>query len=796
MAASEVPGPTGRDGDRWAWRPVVLFCAVALPAAGALQLVADATGSSPQAWSLVQFAPSIAVAAVLAVSPPLRSLVAATVRGSSAATVRRLGPVAGTVALVLLAYVGVRAVLGEPVEVLPLRDLTAPLAVVASLALLGACGEELGWRCLLQPLLRRRFPVLGASTVVGLLWTAWHVQVLARGVVVAGAFVLAGVAMSVVLGVAVERGRGSSLLIAGVFHALVNLGGLLLRDDGVGDGADGWVFALVWVLAAAVWVLADRRSPRRPAAGTAPRRRAPRAGTLPGLARATAAGVVAGVAGALVLLPGAAASAAPAGGVAPTGVEQRVRAQLAASSVPVASYAVVDGGRVRTGGWGPGIDGDTPFVIGSVTKTVTALAVVQLADRGLVDLDAPAARYLPGFRTADPAAVVTVRHLLEQTSGLPTEAGLDVYADPRLSLRARVAGAADVEPVSRPGDAFHYCNLNYAVLGLLVERVSGRSFGDYVEDEVFAPLGMAHSSVRLADAAADGLPEGSTVWFGLSVGQDARWYDGALADGQLVSTAHDLATYLRFQLGDGTWQGRRVVSAAGLRAMHTAAVPTPPGAAAEDTASYGLGWGIGSVGGHRVVAHGGDEVGFHADVGLLPDTGQALVVLTARNGFLTDPAAAYRAGLHALAGLPAADPSRAFGWTYAVVDAATVLALAAMGWSLWRRRRWAASLPGRAARRGRWGALAPTVVLDVLLAGALYLGVFVGLGTLLLGSPFTVPLLLGSTPDLLCLVLAGIAFSLVKAVLDLLLGLRALGRPAGRRARPVPTAAAARRSGS
>ncbi len=293
------------------------------------------------------------------------------------------------------------------------------------------------------------------------------------------------------------------------------------------------------------------------------------------------------------------------------------------------------------------------------------------------------------------------------------------------------------------------------------------------------------------------MPDGSRVWFGVSVRQDTDWIDGALADGQLVSTAHDLANYLRFQLGDGTWRGRRVVSADGLRAMHTAAVPTPPDAAAEATASYGLGWGVGSLGRHEVVAHSGDDPGFHADVGLLPDTGQALVVLTARNGFLTDPASAYRAGLHALAGLPAADPSTAFVWTYAVVDAVALLVLAAMVRSLWRRRRWAASLPGKAARRGRWGALAPTVVLDVLLAGALYLGAFVGLGFLLLGFPFPVALLFGSTPDLTCLVLAGIAFSLVKAVLDLRLGLTALARTADRPRRPVTTPApAAHRSAS
>jgi hypothetical protein len=287
---------------------------------------------------------------------------------------------------------------------------------------------------------------------------------------------------------------------------------------------------------------------------------------------------------------------------------------------------------------------------------------------------------------------------------------------------------------------------------------------------------MAHSHVRRADAEADGMPEGSLVWFGATVRQDVPWFDSALADGQLVSTAHDMATYLRFQFGDGTWQGSRIVSEAGLRSMHETAVPTPPDAAAESTTRYGLGWGVGSIGGQELVAHAGDGTGYHADAALLPDTRRAVVVLTARNGFLTDPGSAHRAGLHALVDPDATGTDPGFVRTYAVVDAVALLAVVAMALTLGRRRRWAACLPGKAVRRGRWGALAPTVAADVLLAVGLYLGATVGVGMLLVGFPFPVPLLSTSTPDLLCLVFVGIAFSAVKAVLDLRLGLAALRR--------------------
>jgi CubicO group peptidase (beta-lactamase class C family) len=110
------------------------------------------------------------------------------------------------------------------------------------------------------------------------------------------------------------------------------------------------------------------------------------------------------------------------------------------------------------------------------------------------------------------------------------------------------------------------------------------------------------------------------------------------------ATANDMAHYLQMQLGHGSCQGTRVVSAARLRDMHTAATPTPPDTAAESTTSYGSGWGIGKLDGHVLLAHDGDTTGYHANMALLPEAGQAIVVLTARNGFLTDPPVATAPG--------------------------------------------------------------------------------------------------------------------------------------------------------
>ena len=215
---------------------------------------------------------------------------------------------------------------------------------------------------------------------------------------------------------------------------------------------------------------------------------------------------------------------------APTPVDV-VRNQLAASHVPEAAYAVLDHGRVSSGGWGQGIDADTPFVIGSISKSFTALAVMQLADWGEISLDAPVRRYIPDFRTADLAAVITVRQLLGQTSGLPTSAGSDVIEHPELSLSEWVHAAAKLHLVTGPGEVFHYCNLNYVILGLLVERVSGQSFGDFVTAHIFKPLAMTHRYTSIPAARAAGMPDGSAVWFGATIGQNTPDAAGGLPAG-------------------------------------------------------------------------------------------------------------------------------------------------------------------------------------------------------------------------------------------------------------------------
>src|SRR5581483_6067794 len=137
----------------------------------------------------------------------------------------------------------------------------------------------------------------------------------------------------------------------------------------------------------------------------------------------------------------------------------------------------------------------TPFFVGSITKSFTALAVMQLAQAGKVALDAPVQHYLSWFRVADPqaSAQMTVRQLLNQTSGLSTSSGWTPLADLDQSPGAgerQVRALATLQLTHPIGSAFEYSNMNYNLLGLIVEAASGESYATYIQKHIFRPLDM------------------------------------------------------------------------------------------------------------------------------------------------------------------------------------------------------------------------------------------------------------------------------------------------------------------
>ncbi|MGA8112230.1 MAG: serine hydrolase domain-containing protein [Actinocatenispora sp.] len=258
---------------------------------------------------------------------------------------------------------------------------------------------------------------------------------------------------------------------------------------------------------------------------------------------------------------------------------------------------------------GAAITATTPMPVESVSKSFTALAVMQLVDSGRVTLDAPVRRYLPGFRVADPrGSRITVRELLNHTSGI-TDGTLPEKSLPQPdSLAGVVVRARQATLASAPGTRFGYTNTNYHLAARVVELVSGEPFGEYLRRHVFGPLGMrATTSITMTPRDIPrGMREGHIYAYGASVRarEPNRFVSGS--DG-VITTARDMAQWLIMQNNGGLGaNGTRVVSAGSIAAMHRV----------DRRIDYGLGW---EAGHHGRVRHEGIWFTYTAGEMLLPD---------------------------------------------------------------------------------------------------------------------------------------------------------------------------------
>jgi len=308
--------------------------------------------------------------------------------------------------------------------------------------------------------------------------------------------------------------------------------------------------------------------------------------------------------------------------------------EIQAGRVPGFALALVHDGRIvhergfgKADARGRPVTPETPFILGSLSKSVTALAVLQLVDEGSVALDAPVRTYLTWFELRDhrAAATITVRQLLNHTSGLPKSAGLRLAQGNEAVTREQERRLlAHVRLAHPPGRVFEYSNANYWLLGLIVEAASKRSFAAYVEEHIFQPLGMTHTFTSELEADRNGLAQGYRIWFGYPRAEHMPFYWRELAAGYLISSADDMARYLIAQLHAG--EDSDVISAAAGRAMQT----PPP------NSPYGMGWLADTVAGAPVLWHTGAVANFHGDMLVIPSRGWGVVQLANVNNFLLE----------------------------------------------------------------------------------------------------------------------------------------------------------------
>ncbi|HSW58932.1 MAG TPA: serine hydrolase [Dehalococcoidales bacterium] len=321
-----------------------------------------------------------------------------------------------------------------------------------------------------------------------------------------------------------------------------------------------------------------------------------------------------------------------------------VNEKLSESGVPGVAIAIAKNGKVvLSKGYGKRniaqdlpVTQDTVFAIGSSTKSFTSTAIGILADKGKINFDAPVKTYIPWFKMYNPSAaeLVTARDLLCHRTGLPRHD--HILTDAKLSRKELVQRIEYLQPNAGFRYKWQYSNLMFIAAGYLVETVSGRTWEEYVRENIFAPLGMKSSGFSINDLQKSSdfskpyarvgsdvfeLPYGSIETIGPA--------------GSIHSNIKDMTSWIMLQLNKGVFSGHRIISETNINQLQTTHMPC--GEASEWNcrenrhSSYGLGWYVDSFRAHKLIHHGGNIDGFSSFVSFMPEDNLGVVVLSNLN---------------------------------------------------------------------------------------------------------------------------------------------------------------------
>jgi CubicO group peptidase (beta-lactamase class C family) len=322
----------------------------------------------------------------------------------------------------------------------------------------------------------------------------------------------------------------------------------------------------------------------------------------------------------------------PAGRLA--AIDAAVERAVADGRTPGLALAVVDrDGSLAVRGYGYAdvaarspIAPDTLFEIGSIGKMFTAIAVLQLVEEGRLDLHAPVEQYLPWFRVPSlaGAAPITTHHLLSHTAGIV--AGVDATPEPTF----QVWSLREMQPGSTPGERFHYSNVGYKTLGLVLERLESLPYPEVIRRRILEPLEMRSTAPAINHALRPRLAVGYEDLFDDRIGHAGRplapavWLETDTADGSIASTAADMGAFVRMLLRAGEGPRGRLLGEASFAALCAPHARPNPGLA------YGYALLQRLIGERTFIGHGGGMVGYRS--GLQADSALGIGVVVLVNG--------------------------------------------------------------------------------------------------------------------------------------------------------------------
>ncbi|HUD13138.1 MAG TPA: serine hydrolase domain-containing protein [Terracidiphilus sp.] len=300
---------------------------------------------------------------------------------------------------------------------------------------------------------------------------------------------------------------------------------------------------------------------------------------------------------------------------------------------------------------GPAVDADTAYNWASITKTFTAIAILQLRDRGLLSLDDPAVRYVPELRQVHdpygPIDAITIRQLLTHSAGFrnptwPWDCDDPTNCDWQPFEPTHWAQVAAMLPYTHiaftPGSRWSYSNLGYVFLGQIIERLTGDDFEVYIDKNILKPLEMHSSYFDRAPYYLEGHVSASYLRAGTKLTEQPFNFDTGIttSNSGLKAPIADMVKYLRFLIGDAAYSRyAMVLKRSSLEEMWTGVLPAvEPGQAATPYTSgphgaqpkMGLGFFVVEVSGHRYIYHDGDQGGFSSEL-LIDPAGKSACIL-------------------------------------------------------------------------------------------------------------------------------------------------------------------------
>lgn len=323
--------------------------------------------------------------------------------------------------------------------------------------------------------------------------------------------------------------------------------------------------------------------------------------------------------------------------------EERIAFEVADKELPSISYilvsrdSVVASGHVQRGDVKLGLTDKAIFRIASQSKMFTSICLMQLVERGLVDIDVEVSRYIPGFQPTNPfigknggslGDDVTLRKLMSHTAGMIREPQSGNYFDDSNPALEQTISELAVSVLKNDPSAgvFSYSNAGMAVVGSVVEHVSGQPFADYLNANVLVPLGMSDSAIISNPTILDELAP-AFMWT-IDGDISAPVFDlGSPPAGNIYSTLPDMARFMTCLLRGGfTPSGESIVSPSSLDQMWSIIGHRPEGY--PGLKDYGLGFGVSNMDGWLSVGHGGALYGFASQLSLLPQAGLGVVLIS------------------------------------------------------------------------------------------------------------------------------------------------------------------------